>query len=810
MILFSQSFSMKSSKVNDVTAQSFWAVTCSPKVAEIHREVLRLTEEIRASEEGDAKDSLEKQKRAVKAKLPGFIPHAQMSGGRSRKNVLHVSGMVMIDIDHCADMEDKIEMLKSRIKELGIVYIGISISGDGIRVFFLCPEGMTIGQAQVWFCEQTGVEHDAQCTDIARFSYAVPKENIIYIDEETLFGGDIIQPWCDDANVMDQKSAIVCAPSEKSVFDTKKEGVADSVARSARVQELLGIQYDETQTVNGVKCQVLFDQYFMKVWGKLPGPGDRHNKIGKAVMQMAPVFGSDPKRMMASIPRYGMSEKELADLIVDKLNWTDNNVNYAGPATKVEGIIQNIFKENRDIWDTSPYPSIEEAERSWDYLPRQPKWVNVWLSIVPKCVKFAAFLAATPGEMALADRVQCKLGNFRPTDLAASTVVMGFSGGFKGAAMAPAEELMKVLKKDTDAELVKENEYLARKEMAKNKKGKDAIVPNEVFNIRYLPNDTTKNRHIECLKCGHTTYTESAELSALVDSMKRASYDRKSFLLLCFDRSPVGSQTKAGTGGVNDTLPCKWNYMCGANLTSLYKAYPETTLTTGEVFRLTIACVPNTFGRQSEMYVGEYSQDQKELIQHVGELLMKCEGKTLTPKLSKAIQEWHKRKEQELKEEKDFDRLMLLGRIPLISYRIGQVIHLSWGIQSILNEEKKSGENLDLAAIDVSKFSEHKETVDTTLIVAENLFDTVCRFFYKRLRARNQYEMELVSLAGNEKGNDFLCELPDGPFTYEMLSDTVWKGVPECNIRQRIKRLVKERKVQKVGVKNRKAIFEKI
>lgn len=483
------------------------------------------------------------------------------------------------------------------------------------------------------------------------------------------------------------------------------------------------------------------------------------------------------------------------------------------PAKTIDMKYDAMADEERDLWKDSPYPSIAESKALWDMMPRQPRWMQTLLSIVPDSIKFPAFIALTPGEMALADRVTCKYEMFRPTDLASACVVMGLSGGFKGAALAPSIELMNVLEEDTRQELRLEAEYLARKEaeasQKKKKKDDDVVEYEPVFNVRFLPNDTTKNRHIECLRCGRTTYTCSAEISALYEAMKRPAYDRKSFFLLCFDRSLVGSQTKRGTGGVNDSQPCRWNYLCGANLTSLLKAYPESSLTTGDIFRLTLVCVPNTFGFQSEFYVGEYSQEQKQLIRHVGELMMKCEGQTVTPRLSHAIHAWHVSKEAELFAQKDFEGLMLLGRIPLITYRICQTIHIAWGIDALLKEEQKRGKEMEFWGIDASRFQEHRETVESALIIADYLLDTMRTFFGKRLKIRNQKELDYTSPSSLGQCQDFCDDLPDGVFDYDQLKATNWPHETIANIRIRISRLVKSGKVRKVRKEGRKCFFEK-
>ena len=86
----------------------------------------------------------------------------------------------------CTPITD--EKTLATLKRLGIVLIHKTPSGEGLRLVFIIPQGMGLVEAQQWLAQQIGLEaFDEACKDLARCSFAVPEEYVLYCNEEEMF-----------------------------------------------------------------------------------------------------------------------------------------------------------------------------------------------------------------------------------------------------------------------------------------------------------------------------------------------------------------------------------------------------------------------------------------------------------------------------------------------------------------------------------------------------------------------------------------------------------------------------------------------
>lgn len=832
---FSLSLSLRSKQTQLATAQAFWAMADSPQVAWIEYRVRQLHAEItggpmppmpvasapyacdgmptglsgydrtmiaRQMEAYQLKNPaasrtmlLEEEKRLTKMCQPGLIPMAFIKGeGKTNANSIP-SGLVMIDVDHFdGDMEAAVSMLKSRATELGIVYIGISISGDGIRVLFISPEGMDIVKAQEWFSRETGMNNDEAIKNPSRFSFAVTRADILFIDEHRMFERE-------DETATGHIHTMNHTPVQEPLAKDEPDAIpADS---SQLLAQLLAIPFDPDLEYKGLKCADLWQRYFDTIRGGTPTEGYRHEWIGKGIMHLAPEFDSDPRILMACTPRLGKGDAEIASLIIDKLRWIRKDPSFAGRTQKVARMADQLRIETADRWLTSPCPSIEDSRLAWLSVPQQAKWVDELLSILDDAYKLPAKIAMKAAEMAMLDQVRCQLAGFPATELAASSFVVGYPGTGKGWILQPIKELTRPLKEASQREEQREAEYEQKvKKAESDKKGK--MPEKKYFAIRWIPSETTRNRHVEILAAGRCTFTLDPELRSLLDSMSKAAYDRKSFLLKCFDRDEVGGQTCLSK---IPTAPCRFNYVVCSPFDTLKAAFPDRSLLTGELFRATFVVAPNTVGRMSQLSLRSYTDTQRKLIHRVGEMMMRCTGLAHTPRLSKAISEWHRRTEAELYAKRDFEALLILSRIPLICFRIGVVEHIEWGLQRLLAKEKRTGQEPTDGEIDVSQFRERNETIEFALSTADYLLSLMCSLFRKRIKAR--HEAEAGDVEASSKAHDFLAELPEGEFTYESLMAATWTDATLDTIRMRINKLIRKGQVRRTRTEKRVQHFEK-
>ena len=96
------------------------------------------------------------------------------------------SGIDVLDIDHFeGDINDFYnETIKPRIKELGIIFVQVSVSGKGLHIgFSRNPKLTTIAANQLWMANELGVKNfDRSVCDMQRTWFVTPMEDWLYLD----------------------------------------------------------------------------------------------------------------------------------------------------------------------------------------------------------------------------------------------------------------------------------------------------------------------------------------------------------------------------------------------------------------------------------------------------------------------------------------------------------------------------------------------------------------------------------------------------------------------------------------------------
>ena len=182
--------SVRSSLAEHCIRELFWKTADSKQVGDILASIEDMREKCYRGEV--SKEDLATYRAEQKKLLPVFTFHATFKNGRRRNADAVPSGLSMYDIDHIPDPVGYYEMfVKDRIEELGIVLAHKTPSGEGLRLVFTIPQGMNLAEAQKWMSEQLGdANYDQSVKDLARCSFAVPRDYILYIDEEKLFSMD--------------------------------------------------------------------------------------------------------------------------------------------------------------------------------------------------------------------------------------------------------------------------------------------------------------------------------------------------------------------------------------------------------------------------------------------------------------------------------------------------------------------------------------------------------------------------------------------------------------------------------------------
>ena len=124
------------------------------------------------------------RKQALKKRLPIIIPHAQSFKNGKRISADAVpSGLAMLDVDHVEDPRSWFDAIdKQLLSDNRIYLVAITASGKGLRVIGERLEHEPIEAAQLRMANALGItEYDAVTKDLARASYVVPRDYILWI-----------------------------------------------------------------------------------------------------------------------------------------------------------------------------------------------------------------------------------------------------------------------------------------------------------------------------------------------------------------------------------------------------------------------------------------------------------------------------------------------------------------------------------------------------------------------------------------------------------------------------------------------------
>ena len=190
--MFGISQSVRSRGVQVCTPELFHQATQSSRVKDVCAQIEDALERKRRGE--ICQEDYDAMKTQLKSLLPILTPHATFKNGRRLNADAIPSGLSIYDKDHIPNpkgyWEVKSEELRvknpSALERILLVHVTPSL--EGLRLVFTIPDGMDLAQAQKWMSEQLeDADYDVCVKDLARPSFIVPEEYILYINEGELF-----------------------------------------------------------------------------------------------------------------------------------------------------------------------------------------------------------------------------------------------------------------------------------------------------------------------------------------------------------------------------------------------------------------------------------------------------------------------------------------------------------------------------------------------------------------------------------------------------------------------------------------------
>ena len=257
------------------------------------------------------------RKQALKKRLPIIIPHAwRFEGDGKRKSANAVpSGLAMLDLDHIDNPHqffaehifpvlsnsEAVQQQSGLTSDSAAVYfVAVTASGHGLRIIGERLPGESIEAAQLRIATALSItEYDAVTKDLARASYVVPSDYILYINTDALFSAP----------------ATCQVPAVPTAGDPASSPLSNSVSDLTAVG---GLTSNSVSDLNyrGLNYSDIVSQLLIAI-GNCGGAevGERNTVYFTLASYMRYICDFNPDLLLRVLPDFGLSVQERRQVI---------------------------------------------------------------------------------------------------------------------------------------------------------------------------------------------------------------------------------------------------------------------------------------------------------------------------------------------------------------------------------------------------------------------------------------------------------------------------------------------------------------
>ena len=587
------------SEVRECTPELLNQALDSPKVAKTSAEIEDALEAFRRGEL--TQDEFETIKSALKKQLPILTLHALFKNGRRKNEDAIPSGLSIYDLDHIPNPRAKWAEIEARKEELGVLLAHITPSTEGLRLAFIVPQGMDLAQAQAWMARQLGDDkYDACVKDYARCSFLVPREYILFMDEERLFG--------DHADVIGQANP---APTENKTTTVGAGSARPITSTNASTDA----STDYPTSYEDIPYENIVETLEEQMGGQ-PEHGSRNNFIFSMACHLRYVCNDDAHWISQLLPTYGEArEKWLASIR------SACNRNQTKTMPRIMKRTLAICRERMEAEEQAADPQGPPP------MPvRLPPLIKLLVSKTPKIYRPAVAHAVFPALAAHLWKTTFRYIDNVEHEATLMNVLMAGTGAGKNCISDPINHILKDIRQRDRENLQREKEW--KKEMQTKGANKDKRQRPEGLVIQEIDPDMTNAAFVQRLADAEERflYARMNEIDQF-DALKTSARSKAHFQIMClaFDPGNVYGQTRVGTGSVSERVCIRFNWNAS---TTIHKgqSYFRSVLTDGPISRINFCTIPEQpIGSDMPVY-GTYDAEFDEELRPYIERLNKARG----------------------------------------------------------------------------------------------------------------------------------------------------------------------------------------
>ena len=661
------------SRVRECTPALFNQVVDSEQTARVCAEIEDALERVKRGEM--SREDFETFKAEQKKRLAIFTPHATFPKGRRVNEDAVASGLSMYDVDHISPLQTSPrrgglyerlvehtlgkraitdEGMKDELRRLGICLVHVTPSTEGFRLFFAVPEGMSLEEAQRWMSRQLGdADYDGCVKDLARCSFAVPRDYILYLDEEELFM---------------EREAPHTAPEGASIPNKA------IVSPSGDEGGALGAVGESLLTFKGIPYSDIIREWWARTGGE-PQEGERNVKLHKLAVNLRAICDNRREVLMAVMPRFGLSETELKSIVDSACKEEPKGVSKM-LASIIESLEQSAESDGLDDAEaeTDGGSAFEHPLLRRGLVRLLPIGLKESLIGVPQSMYMPVLCSVLPIAAAYADQVEVEYCDGNRQRLGLMSIIRGEQASGKSV----CKNAVDVWKRQFD-----EEDALARrreeewKERKKSRKANEKAPDDPKVLIRMVPVTVSCSTLLKRFKNsnGHTLYSFGEELDTLRKTNGAGSWSSKyDIYRLSFDRGEWGQDYNSDQAE-SGVVKVAYNWTMLGTDGALRKCFKADNIENGLSSRVMVAEMPDSSFAKMPKFRRRSAEDEAR-IQEAVTRLRSYSGFVDTPRLRRAIEKWVEQKRVEAA--KDIDRVkdIYRKRAAVIGFRCGVVFHL--------------------------------------------------------------------------------------------------------------------------------------
>lgn len=629
----------------------------SPEVSNICRRIAALDPS--AEDYNDRKQTLKKR-------LPIIIPHAASFANGKRISADAVpSGLAMLDIDHVDNPRAWFNTIdKQLLSDNHIYLVAITASGKGLRIIGERAQAESIEAAQLRMADSLGIqEYDAVTKDLARASYVVPRDYILWIYEAGLFAESSFR-----ATDLSPERALPPHEETSSVtFELNSDTLNYRDIPGASSRQTGGAASAEKGLLcyRDIPYSAIIDQLLIAT-GNGGGAiqGERNIVYFSLANYMRYICDFNPELLLQVLPDFSLSEPERRQAISSAIGRPRKS--------EIPVIVQSAVAICEREREANVKSQITNAKSTDLALPELPRLLRLICRRLPAEYRPAMVIASLPVLGTLATRIRFEYLDRQEQSLSFFSCITAPAASGKSFIRKPLDLLLTPINEQDTIEREKEQAYKDKLRASKNSKNQPED-PHACPRNNGVAISIAKLLQLLTYAEGKHLIGIGEEMDTLVKSERAGVWSQKSDIYrLAFDNAEYG-QAYMSDASFNAHIKVYYNLLLTGTPNSMKRFFKD--LENGLATRVCFAQLPDTSFTEIPVFAPYTDSEKAEIIRWARQLDAE-QGTLVCPQLNTIIADWLERKRQQAIDADNHAMDTIRRRAAVMGFRAGMLCFL--------------------------------------------------------------------------------------------------------------------------------------